>query len=114
MGNDYTLLSITPQINTGVLFLEYIQGYQSQEFENEVTGLQQRESKTCQSCKKIDHIHTITHIHIFLQGPLYLTSELCESPFLVYLYTGQKLDLKKYKKTLQILSLSCDFRRYIF
>lgn len=41
----------------------------------------------------------ITHIHIFLWGPLYLTSEPCESPFLAFLYAGQKLALKNINKT---------------
>lgn len=37
----------------------------------------------------------ITQIHAFLWGPLYLISEPCESPFLAFLYIGQKLAFKK-------------------
>lgn len=92
---------ITSQSNTGVLFLEYLQDYQSQESKNEATCLQQREGKICQSYKKVYHIHTITHIHIFLRGPLYLTSEPYESPFLAFFYTGQILALKNTNKNSQ-------------
>lgn len=54
---------------------------------------QQREGKNHQSYKK--YIHMITQIHAFLWGPLYLISEPCESPFLAFLYIGQKLAFKK-------------------
>lgn len=88
---------VTSQINTGVLFLEYLQDYQSQESENEATHLQQRESKNCQSYKNVSYTYNHTHTNFSL-GSSYLTSEPCESPFLAFLYTGQKLALKNTNK----------------
>ena len=63
------------------------------------------------SCKKKNHIHTITHILIFLWGPLYPASDCCEQPFLVLLYAGHKLALNN--TNLKFFQ-SCDSSSSIF